>query len=71
MLYYNSYCCDHPFNNLLSRYKVSSERLRNRSIITPSVNTERFKRSFFKRQVFKIDIVDIIVEILDFRILFT
>ena len=61
MLSYNSYSCDHPFNNLLSRYKVSSERLRNRSIITPSVNTERFKGSFFNRLVFKIDIVDIIV----------
>ena len=61
MLSYNSYSCDHPFNNLLSGYKVSSERLRNRSIITPSVNTERFKRSFFNRLVFKIDIVDIIV----------
>ena len=61
MLSYNSYGCDHPFNNLLSRYKVSSARLRNRSIITPSANTERFKRSFFNRLVFKIDIVDIIV----------
>ena len=57
MLSYNSYNCDHPFNNLLSRYKVSSERLRNTPIITPSVNTERFKNSFFNRLVFKIDII--------------
>ena len=63
--------CDHPFNNLLPRYKDLSHRLRNRSIIKPSVNTERFKRSFFNRLVFKIDIVDIKVEILDLRILFT
>ena len=61
MLSYNSYSCDRPFNNLLFRYKVSSERRRNRSIITPSVNTERFKRSFLNRLVFEIYIIDIIV----------
>jgi len=33
---------DHPLRSLLPRYKDSSEPLRNRSSIRPSINTERF-----------------------------
>ena len=52
MLCYNCYNCDHPFNNLLSGYKVSSELLRNSSIVKPSVNTGRLKKIAFLTDYF-------------------
>ena len=65
MLSYNSYNCDHSLNNVLSRYKVSSEQLRNTSIVTTNVNTERFKITFFNRLVLKHNL-DVLI--LDFRV---
>ena len=44
---------NHPLNPLIPRYKESSLRLRNRSSIRPKINTERFKKSFFNRLIFK------------------
>ena len=44
---------NHPLNPLIPRYKESSSRLRNRSSIRPKINTERFKKSFFNRLIFK------------------
>ena len=44
---------DHPLKSLLPRYKDYTENLRRKSIVRPSINTERFKNSFFNRLIFK------------------
>ena len=44
---------NHTLNPLIPRYKESSSRPRNRSSIRPKINTERFKKSFFNRLIFK------------------
>ena len=52
-LFYNLKRDDHPLNSLLPRYKDCIVNLRRKSIVRPSINTERFKDSFFNRLIFK------------------
>ena len=50
---YNLKRDDHPLKSLLPRYKDCIVNLRRKSIVRPSINTERFKDSFFNRLIFK------------------
>ena len=52
-IFYNFKHNDHPLKSLLPRYKDYTENLRRKSIVRPSINTERFKNSFFNRLIFK------------------
>ena len=52
-LFYNLKRDDHPLKSLLPRYKDCIVNLRRKSIVRPSINTERFKDSFFNRLIFK------------------
>ena len=52
-LFYNLKRDDHPLKSLLPRYKDCIANLRRKSIVRPSINTERFKDSFFNRLIFK------------------
>ena len=50
-LFYNLKRDDHPLKSLLPRYKDCIVNLRRKSIVRPSINTERFKDSFFNRLI--------------------
>ena len=52
-LFYNLKRDDHPLKSLLPRYKDCIVNLRRISVVRPSINTERFKDSFFNRLIFK------------------
>ena len=45
-LFYNLRRDDHPLKSLLPRYKDYTEKFQRKSIVRPSINTERFKHSF-------------------------
>ena len=52
-LFYNLKRDDHPLKSLLPKYKDDTVNLRRKSIVRPSINTERYKNSFFNRLIFE------------------
>ena len=52
-LFYDLKRDDHPLKSLLPKYKDDTVNLRRKSIVRPSINTERYKNSFFNRLIFE------------------